>query len=405
MVTTRARTTRCPGRSSRARRQARSRSGSWGWWPRPARAHDWLRRGDRAAIGLRDVGNALTFALAPTRAAATQRMLYDLGDAAVFGPRKPGVAAGALSFAVLAGWTAWRGQVIDLSTGAKMRLTGPTDRAAVVCAGERHNFPGGRNLERPLEWLVSRLARRFPTLAFSECVIASSRGAARLVRGGCTGRRRGDGRGAHAPARLLDGRGRGGAERRRLGVRRAGAGSVAARPHPAQPLRGKRLDVAHGTLDGWFPGVPRRAPVELARRLRAGAPAGRRGSYRLVRGALHGLALRTPLGVVPLPRAGRWADLASERIETWAATYRARRRREHPRRHSPTPHEPHQPGRDADRGRRPAARDACAACSGESPFTGSTSPSSSGSTSSARSGRRSASTATSPTRASRRERL
>jgi len=60
------------------------------------------------AIGLRDVGNALTFALAPTRAAATQRMLYDLGDAAVFGPRKPGVAAGALSFAVLAGWTAWR---------------------------------------------------------------------------------------------------------------------------------------------------------------------------------------------------------------------------------------------------------------------------------------------------------
>lgn len=55
------------------------------------------------AIGRRDVGNALTFALAPTRAAATQRMLYDLGDAAVFGPRKPGVAAGALSFAVLAG--------------------------------------------------------------------------------------------------------------------------------------------------------------------------------------------------------------------------------------------------------------------------------------------------------------
>jgi hypothetical protein len=55
------------------------------------------------AIGPRDVGNALTFALAPTRAAATQRMLCDLGDAAVFGPCKPGVAAGALSFAVLAG--------------------------------------------------------------------------------------------------------------------------------------------------------------------------------------------------------------------------------------------------------------------------------------------------------------
>jgi hypothetical protein len=60
------------------------------------------------AIGIRDVGNALAFALAPTRAAALQRMVYDLGDAATFGRRKPAVAAGALSFAALAGWTAWR---------------------------------------------------------------------------------------------------------------------------------------------------------------------------------------------------------------------------------------------------------------------------------------------------------
>lgn len=57
-----------------------------------------------------------------------------------------------------------------------------------------------------------------------------------------------------------------------------------------------------------------REGFERARRL------GVEGSYRLVRGALHGLALRTPLGVVPLPRAGRWAALASERIETWVAT-------------------------------------------------------------------------------------
>jgi hypothetical protein len=60
------------------------------------------------AIGLRDVGNALAFVLAPTSAAAAQRMLYDLGDALAFGPRRPSVAAGALSFAVLAAWTAWR---------------------------------------------------------------------------------------------------------------------------------------------------------------------------------------------------------------------------------------------------------------------------------------------------------
>ncbi|MGH3022959.1 MAG: hypothetical protein ACRDNI_04815 [Gaiellaceae bacterium] len=60
------------------------------------------------AVGFRDVGNAIAFALAPTRAAAAQRMLYDLGDALVFGRRKPAVAVGATSFAALAAWTAWR---------------------------------------------------------------------------------------------------------------------------------------------------------------------------------------------------------------------------------------------------------------------------------------------------------
>jgi hypothetical protein len=60
------------------------------------------------AIGVRDVGNALAFALAPTSVAASQRMLYDLGDALAFGPRKPAVAVGALSFAAIAAWTAWR---------------------------------------------------------------------------------------------------------------------------------------------------------------------------------------------------------------------------------------------------------------------------------------------------------
>lgn len=60
------------------------------------------------AVGFRDLGNALAFALAPTSVAAAQRMVYDVGDAVSFGPRKPAVAAGALAFAALAGWTAWR---------------------------------------------------------------------------------------------------------------------------------------------------------------------------------------------------------------------------------------------------------------------------------------------------------
>jgi hypothetical protein len=60
------------------------------------------------AVGFRDTGNALAFLLAPTSAAALQRGLYDIGDALAFGRRKPTIMAGALSFAVLSAWTAWR---------------------------------------------------------------------------------------------------------------------------------------------------------------------------------------------------------------------------------------------------------------------------------------------------------
>ena len=58
--------------------------------------------------------------------------------------------------------------VIDLSTGAQMRLTGPTGRAAVVCVNGGQAAPVEGTWSASLEWLVSRLSRRFPTLAFSE---------------------------------------------------------------------------------------------------------------------------------------------------------------------------------------------------------------------------------------------
>ncbi len=74
----------------------------------------------------------------------------------------------------------------------------------------------------------------------------------------------------------------------------------------SSPLEGKRLDVLHGSLDRWLPGIPgvsaslSRRGFERARAL--GVP----GSYTLIRGGLHGLALRSPGGMlVPLPRARR----------------------------------------------------------------------------------------------------
>ena len=53
------------------------------------------------ALGFRDLGNAALFVAAPARVAIAQRLLYDVGDAVVYGARKPKVAVAALAFAAL----------------------------------------------------------------------------------------------------------------------------------------------------------------------------------------------------------------------------------------------------------------------------------------------------------------
>ena len=209
-----------------------------------------------------------------------------------------------------------------------------------------------------LEWLVSRLARRFPTLAFSEVRyrVKSWRSLdwceedarAAVVETG-------------AARTLLLGFSMGGA----VAVQSADAGVEGVLGlAPWLPdrirlnrLRGKRLDVVHGTLDGWFPGVPGVRPsssregFERARRLGVEEATGSSGApCTASRCAPRSASSRSP-GPGAGPPSPRSASRRGLRRD------RARRRREHPRRHGPTPHEPHQPGRDADRGRRPAARD------------------------------------------------
>ena len=71
-------------------------------------------------------------------------------------------------------------------------------------------------------------------------------------------------------------------------------------------LRGRRLAVLHGSLDGGFLGFPgvspesSRAGVERARAL------GVEASWQLIRGATHGIAFPLLGMVLPLPRAGAW---------------------------------------------------------------------------------------------------
>jgi pimeloyl-ACP methyl ester carboxylesterase len=58
--------------------------------------------------------------------------------------------------------------VVRLATGAELRVTGPSGAPAVVCVngGRRAEVPG--TWSATLEWLVDRLAPRFPKLAFGE---------------------------------------------------------------------------------------------------------------------------------------------------------------------------------------------------------------------------------------------
>ncbi len=73
-------------------------------------------------------------------------------------------------------------------------------------------------------------------------------------------------------------------------------------------LRGRRLDVLHGSLDRWFPGIPG-VPASLSRRAVERARAlGIDTSYRLVHGGVHGIAARTRFGLVRFPRASGWLE-------------------------------------------------------------------------------------------------
>src|SRR5437763_3843099 len=55
-----------------------------------------------------------------------------------------------------------------LPTGAELRLTGRTDELAVVCVNGGQGALVEGTWSASLEWLVRRLAPRFPQLAFAE---------------------------------------------------------------------------------------------------------------------------------------------------------------------------------------------------------------------------------------------
>ena len=106
--------------------------------------------------------------------------------------------------------------------------------------------------------------------------------------------------------------------RRRAAGRRRCSGWRRGSPTGSTSRRsaGKRLDVLHGSLDRYLPGIPGVSPALSRRGFERAQALGVDGSYTLIRGGVHGLAVRGPGGrPVPLPRAGRWARLVRAQLD------------------------------------------------------------------------------------------
>ena len=200
------------------------------------------------------------------------------------------------------------GEIARLSTGAEMRLSGRGQTVVVCVNGGQADAVEG-TWSASLEWLVRRLAPRFRNVLFAEVRyrIKSWRHLSACVDD------------ARAAVQAV------GAQRTLLlGFSMGGAVAISAADEPSvervlglapwipdrlslAPLRGKRLDVVHGSLDRWLPGIPGVSPASSRRGFERARALGAAGSYELIPGALHGIALRAHRGrLIPLPGASAW---------------------------------------------------------------------------------------------------
>ncbi len=209
-----------------------------------------------------------------------------------------------------------------LASGAEARVWNPGRAAAVVCVNGGRHDPVAGTWSASIEWLVRRLAPRHPGLSFVEVryrvkswevlqlCVEDARAAVAL---------------AAAERTLLLGFSMGGAVAALAADEPAVSGVLGLAPWlhdrlDLSALRGKSLDVLHGSLDRWLPGLPGVSPALSRRGFERARALGARGDYRLIRGALHAIALRAASGApVPLPRAGMWADLVGARLSAFAA--------------------------------------------------------------------------------------
>ena len=209
-------------------------------------------------------------------------------------------------------------EVVTIESGAELRTRGDGPDA-VVCVNGGGSAEVAGTWSASVEWLVKRLAPRFPHVRFGEVRyrIKSWRRLDLCVEDGHAAL------GRLQPRRtLMLGFSMGGAVSVRLARDPSVSSVVALAPWLPErldlsSLEGKRLAIIHGALDSPLPFIPgvtarsSRYAFDRAREL------GIEATYTLIRGALHGVAIRAPTGsgTIPLPRAGAWLEHVSAEIE------------------------------------------------------------------------------------------
>jgi pimeloyl-ACP methyl ester carboxylesterase len=212
-------------------------------------------------------------------------------------------------------------ELVALATGADMRVTNGPRQHTVVCVNGGQSREVAGTWSASLEWLVRRLAPRFPELGFAEVRyrVKSWRQLDLCVA---------DARAAIAAT--------GAARTLLLGFSMGGAVAIAVAAEPGvervvglapwipdqlglEALGGRRLDVLHGSLDRYLPGIPGVSAAASRRGFDRALALGAEGSYTLIRGGVHGVALRAPGGgTFPLPRAGVWLRLVAAQLEAFS---------------------------------------------------------------------------------------
>lgn len=207
-----------------------------------------------------------------------------------------------------------------LASGAEARWTGTPGRVAVVCVNGGTAAEVSGTWSASLEWLVGKLSRRLPELAFLEVRyrVKSWRRLESCVE---------DARAAIAAAREA-----GAQEIALLGFSMGGAVAVHAAVDPAvtmviglapwlhpkldlTPLRGRRLVIIHGGLDRGLPGIPGVSPDLSLRAAQRARALGIETTRTTIPGAVHPIAFRAPWGApVRLPRGGRWVELTAAEL-------------------------------------------------------------------------------------------